>query len=135
MKKIVLYVLFLLFVSSILFGTTTITASHNALYLWATTLVPSFLFPLIFVRLLTPYHLLYPFLKPLNPLFLFLFKIDAKAMETILTALLLGFPSATMYLDEIAKTNHLTKQQYQRFINIIFLASPNFILLSLSVLY
>lgn len=135
MKKIILYVLFILFLLSVCVGTTTITSSLEALQLWMNTLVPSFLFPLIFVRLLTPYHLLYPILKPFDKVWQFLFHIDANAMESILTSLFLGFPSSSIYLDELAKSNHLNQKQYDRLLYCVFLASPNFILISLNVLY
>lgn len=135
MKKIILYLLFILFLLSVCSGTTTIQASLNALHLWMNTLVPSFLFPLIFVRLLTPYHLLYPILKPFNSLFQLVFHINANAMEIILTSLFLGFPSASMYLNELAKENKLNHKQYNRLLCCVFLASPNFILISLSVIY
>lgn len=135
MKKIILYALFILFLLSVYFGTTTISSSLDALNLWMNTLVPSFLFPLIFVRLLTPYHLLYPILKPLNKIFIFIFQIDANAMEAIITSLFLGFPSSSIYLNELANENQLTQKQYNRLMYCVFLASPNFILISLSVIY
>lgn len=135
MKKIILYALFILFLLSVYFGTTTISSSLDALHLWMNTLVPSFLFPLIFVRLLTPYHLLYPILKPLNKIFIFIFQIDANTMEAIITSLFLGFPSSSIYLNELANENQLTQKQYNRLMYCVFLASPNFILISLSVIY
>lgn len=135
MKKMILYFLLLLFFCSILNSNTTIDASLSALSLWINNLVPAFFFPLILVRLLTPYHLLYPLLKPLDVILQKLFHMNAAALETILTALLLGFPSSTLYLDEIAQNYHLKKQQYERLCYCCFLASPNFILISLATIY
>lgn len=135
MKKIILYFLFILFLLSVFLGTTTISSSLDALHLWMNTLVPSFLFPLIFVRLLTPYHLLYPLLKPFDKILQAIFQINAAAMEMILTSLFLGFPSSSIYLDEASKENQLNEAQYHRLLYCVFLASPNFILISLSVLY
>lgn len=135
MKKIILYLLLFLFVLSIFSGATTIDSSLKALYLWMNTLVPSFLFPFILVRLLTPYHLLYPILKPFDKLLQFIFHIDAIAMESILTSLLLGFPSSSIYLNELAMENKLNQAQYDRLLYCVFLASPNFILISLNTIY
>lgn len=135
MKKTILYALFILFICSFLCSQTTLNSSINALTLWFETLVPSFLFPLIFVRILTPYHLLQPILKCFDRLFIIIFRINANAMECILTSLFLGFPSSSLYLEEYAKENHFTTKQYQRLLGSVFMCSPNFILLSLSVIY
>lgn len=135
MKKFLLYTLLVLFGCSFVWSATTIEASTNALQLWIQTLVPSFLFPLILVRLLAPYHLLQPLLQPCNTLFIKVFNINSYGMECILTSFLLGFPSSSLFLEECAKENHFTTVQYQRLLNCVFLCSPNFILLSLSILY
>lgn len=135
MKKLILYLLFILLMLSFIFNETTIISSKNALLLWSNTLVPTFLFPLLFIRLLIPYHLLLPLLKPFKKIFYFLFHIDIYGMEMILTSLLLGFPGSSIFLEEQALKQHLSKQAYHRFICAIFMASPGFILLSLSVVY
>lgn len=135
MKKTILYILAILLVSSFCLSTQTLASSQAAIQLWLTTLVPSFLFPLILVRLLAPYHLLYPLLKPFKKIIWFIFRIDLSAFELILTSLFLGFPSASIFLDEFLKQSKITKHQYQRIMYCTFLASPNFILISLRTIY
>lgn len=132
MKKAILYTLLFLFISSFIYTDITIQSTKNSLFLWITKLVPSFLFPLIFVQLLSPFHLLYPFFKHFNFLFKYIFHVNAQTMEIICNSILLGFPASSLFLEEIAITSSLNKKQYHRFIGTCFMASPTFILLTLS---
>lgn len=135
MKKITLYFLFGFLIISMIHTKTTITASQNAITLWSATLLPSFLFPLILIKLLAPYHLLMPFIKPFDFLFIKLFNINAYGIESILTSLLLGFPGSSIFLEQAAITSRLNQKAYHRLLGCVFMASPNFILLSLSTIH
>lgn len=133
MKKSILYALLFLFITSIFCAQTTIEASLEAIYLWSSILLPSFLFPLILVSILSPYHLFIPFLKPFKKGIALLFQMDVYSFELILTSLFLGFPSASIYLEE--NIDFKPPKAYERFLYIPFMASPTFILLSLSKVY
>lgn len=135
MKKYILYNIFFLFIFSMIYSNITIHSTKDNLLLWSTTLVPSFIFPLIFIHLLSPYHLLYPLFKHMNALCILLFNINSYTMEIICNSLLLGFPASALYLEEYAISSKLNQKQYHRLISICFMASPSFILLSLSTIY
>lgn len=135
MKKIILYILALVFLGSFCFSTTTIASSQDALHLWMNTLVPSFLFPLILVRLLAPYHLLIPFLKPFQKIIWNVFQMDLTSFELVLTSLFLGFPSASLFLEDFISEESISQKKYNRFLYCTFLASPNFMLISLRTIY
>lgn len=133
MKKSILYTLLFLFITSLFYAETTIQASIEAISLWTSVIVPSFLFPLILIRILSPYHLLIPFLKPFKKGIEFIFHMDLNSFELILTSLFLGFPAASIYLEE--NITPCSKEVYERFIYLPFMASPTFILISLSKIY
>lgn len=133
MKRVFLYVLLLIFIGSSVYPKVTLIASQNAFKLCLNTLFPSFLFPLIIVRLLSPYHVLTPFLKPLKKIIQFIFNMDIHTFEILCTSLFLGFPSSLLYLEEY--TNTLNQKQYNRFMYCAFMASPSFIFISLSTIY
>lgn len=135
MKKIILYLLSIIFIGSFCFSTTTISSSQNAIHLWMNTLVPSFVFPLILVRLLAPYHLLLPILNPFKKLIWYCFHIDTIAFEYVLTSLFLGFPSASLFLEDFSNQEKLSQKEYNRLLYCTFMASPNFLLISLRTIY
>lgn len=133
MKKAILFVLMLIFIGSNVYSDITIEASKKAIELWFYTLLPSFLFPLIIVRLIFPYHLLSILLKPFHKIIEFLFHMDLYSFELVLSSLFLGFPSSSIHIEE--HIQHLEKKQYERILYIPFMASTSFILLSLSTVY
>lgn len=134
MKKSILYSLLFLLISSVIYGDITIEASKKAIELWFYTLLPSFLFPLIIIRLISPYHVFETILKPFNKIITFLFHMDLYTFEVIFTSLFLGFPSNALFIEEIVP-EHISSKAYEKCIYIPFMSSFNFILVTLSVLY
>ncbi len=133
MKKNILYILLIFLFTIFIHAQQSIDASKAAITLWSTHLVPSFLIPFILVRILSKYEVITPILKPLTPMINKLFNIDIHVFESIVYALLLGFPSSTIFLSNLYPK--LTRSAYNRLIGCVFMCSPTFILLSLKSIY
>lgn len=61
--------------------------------------------------------------------------MDTIAFEYVLTSLFLGFPSASLFLEDFSKQEKLSQKEYNRLLYCTFMASPNFLLISLCTIY
>ena len=134
MKRTYLLFGFTLFLLCLTNANESMIASTQAIELWFYTLVPSFIFPYILIRILAPYRPLKRPLSYFNPFFNYLFNIDSTTFEYFIYAVCLGFPSSSAFLNEVSDTS-FTSKQYHRFTCIVFMCSPTFILISLQVVY
>lgn len=134
MKNATIFYFFLIFVICLMHPITCFESTNKAISIMYNTLLPSFLFPYIIIRIIAPYRPLQSVLSPFNRLFKLIFNIDSTTFEMFIYALCLGFPSSSAFLNEIS-LNAYTRKQYHRFTCTIYMCSPSFILISLQTIY
>lgn len=126
--KIVVFSIFTLFLFTN--GNLSFETSKHALHIWFETLIPSLFLSVICIQVLYHLHLFEYFTYPF--FFLkYLFHIDTHTLSLIFTSLFLGYPLSSHILHH----KNLTFKQYERLFLCCHIASPGFILITISSLY
>ena len=122
MKTILPYFLLLLLFFTFYNGSFTISASKQALQIWAEILVPSLFFPTLCIRILMEY-LSFEFLK--TPIF------NIYSSRYLIIGWLLGYPNYAIYLEEACANGNISSEACTRLLYSISCCSMPFLFLTI----
>ncbi len=127
-KNIIPITFFLFCICLILFSTTNLIAVKNALYLWATAVIPS-LFPFFVATELLSYTNIINILgKYLNFIMRPLFGVPGEAGFAFLMGLISGYPVGAKIVSNLYEENKCTKEEAERMIAFTNNSGPLFII-------
>ena len=130
--RIELIMLYLLLASLFLFGHTVSSSVQISLKIWWNTLIPGMLVPMIMIRFI---HARQGFAHLCSKIFNRCFAMSNNAFAYVICAMLLGFPSGSLFIDEAYGQDLLNKQGAKRILLCCCFPTPGFVILSLGALY
>ena len=122
MKYVLSLLLGIIIICSLIYGSTTINISKQALTIWVEVLIPSLFFPTVMLRLFMEYL---PFQLNTRPIF------NIYSYRYILLGFLLGYPNFAIYLDDECQKGRISPSEATRLIYCVSSCSLPFLLITI----
>ena len=132
MRRIESICSYLLLACLFLFGRPVSNSVRTSLEIWWNTLIPGMLVPMILIRFI---HARQGFANLYSKIFNRCFAMTNNAFAYFMCAILLGFPSGSLFLDDACTHRLLNPQGAKRLLLCCCFPTPGFVILSLGALY